>query len=330
MINENKLIALGADIKPQLIVVVDTEEEFDWSKPPDRNATSVSAMSELYRVQDIFDEYNIVPCYVIDYPVAANPSSVALLKEIFDDKGCEIGAHLHPWVNPPHCEALTFANMYPGNLPKDTEYNKLKTLKEQIEQSFGDSPHIYKAGRYGIGPNTARIMESLGFDIDVSICTGFNYEADGGPDFSQYTSHPYWFGQNQKLLEIPLSGGFIGAAGRHSKTLYDVAGHLDLFKARWILSRLSIVDRLILSPEGYTPAEHVKLTRSLLDQGLRTFTWNFHSPTVVAGTTGYTKNKRDVNAFLDSFRYYFDFFFGELNGEATTPTQLKSFLKTVQ
>ena len=45
--------------KPQLIVVIDTEEEFDWSAPADRNEISVTAMQHIDRVQTIFDEYGI-------------------------------------------------------------------------------------------------------------------------------------------------------------------------------------------------------------------------------------------------------------------------------
>ena len=50
------------------MVVVDTEEEFDWSAPFDRGSTSVTAMREVWRLQAVFDEFDIVPVYVIDYP----------------------------------------------------------------------------------------------------------------------------------------------------------------------------------------------------------------------------------------------------------------------
>jgi hypothetical protein len=329
MLNTSTPIELCAETKPQLVVVIDTEEEFDWSQKPDSKATAVSAMSEIYRVQDIFDEYGIVPCYVVDYPIAANQTSVEPLKQYLDNGQCEIGAHLHPWVNPPLGEELTFLNMYPGNLAKQSEYEKLKCLKEQIERSFSISPEVYKAGRYGVGSNTTQILKELGFTIDVSICTGFDYRADGGPDFSDFSSHPCWFGGNERLLEIPLTGGFVGRAGGLSKNLYDVAGHFDAIKARGILSRLSIVDRLMLSPEGYTTEEHIKLTKHQYKKGLRTFTWNFHSPTVVPGMTMYTKTEKQVIEFLDSFRYYFDFFFGEMDGQPTTPTKLKTYLETL-
>ena len=51
---------LPKDHPPQLVVVIDTEEEFDWSASPDRSAIGVTAMSSIERVQEIFDEYGIV------------------------------------------------------------------------------------------------------------------------------------------------------------------------------------------------------------------------------------------------------------------------------
>ena len=328
MLKNYPSIKYAADSKPQLIVVIDTEEEFNWSAPPDRASTAVTAMSEIYRVQDIFNEYDLVPCYVVDYPIASNKESVKPLKEYLDNSQCEIGAHLHPWVNPPFTEEVTVSNMYPGNLTFETERDKLKQLQQTIKESLGIDPNIYKAGRYGLGENTYKILNELGFTIDLSVCSAFDYRHDGGPDFSDSLTEPYWIKAEKKVLEIPLTGAFVGHAGHFSKSIYNLSGYLNMVKARGILSRLSIVDRLMLSPEGYSSEEHIKLTRFLYNKGVRTFTWNFHSPSVVPGMTMYTKNEKEVQNFLDSFKRYFDFFLGELSGEGTTPTKIKAKLET--
>ncbi len=323
-------LKFSEDFRPRLIVVVDTEEEFDWSADPDPNNNGTTAMDALYRVQDIFDEYSIVPCYVIDYPIASQSGSVEVLRDILADGRCELGAHLHPWVNPPFGEELTRSNMYPGNLDKELEHEKLSVLVDQIVQSFGVKPRSYKAGRYGLGENSLKIIRNLGFDIDLSVCTAFDYRADGGPDFSDFSAAPSWLDDQRSMLEIPLSGAFVGPLGKWSKHLYNVAGHLDFMKGRGILSRLGLVDRLMLSPEGYEIAEHIKLSRFLFDQGVRTFTWNFHSPSVVPGMTMYTQTEKEVQHFLDKFKRFFDFFFNEMNGVATTPTRLKAELESIK
>lgn len=324
MFENRKIVELPLDIPPQLIVVIDAEEEFDWSADPDPEAIAVTAIDYIHRVQDIFDEYGIVPCYVVDYSIASQKRSITPIKSFLDTGRCEIGAQLHPWVNPPIQEPLSRSNMYPGNLPASLERQKLKTLRDTIEDSFGIRPNIYKAGRYGYGPNTTGILNELGFDIDLSVCPPLDSRADGGPDYSHFDAWPFWYGiAGKRILELPVTGGFVGVAGGFSRPLFDLAMMARKLRAPGVLSRLGIVDRLMLSPEGFSPREHLKLTRSLYNQGVRTFTWSFHSPSVVPGNTSYVRSEQQLQAFLDSFRLFFDFFFNELGGEASSPSRLK-------
>jgi hypothetical protein len=309
-----------------LIAVVDTEEQFDWSAPVTRAATSVTAMQSIGRLQSIFDEYGVVPCYVVDYPVATQPDGSDPLREILSAGRCEIGAHLHPWVTPPYEEELSPRNTYPGNLPPQLERAKLDILVRAIENTFAARPAVYKAGRYGVGANTGEIIESLAFEVDVSVCPPIDHRADGGPDYRQFSCEPYWFGTTDRLLEIPLTGAFVGWASGLAPGLYDLTSHPASKSVRLpaVLSRLRAIDRLMLSPEGYTSTEHQRLATTLMRRGVRTFTWSLHSPSVEPGHTPYVQSRKDLARFLDSFRRFFDFFFGDLGGVATTPTQLKS------
>lgn len=312
---------------PALVVVVDTEEDFDWGAEPRRENSRVDSIEFVYRVQAIFDSYDVRPCYVVDYPVVDQSSSKGVLKEISDSGRCEIGAHLHPWVTPPYVEPLSRRNMYPGNLEPAVELEKLARLALRIEEAFGLMPKSYKAGRYGFGPSTAVALEQLGFEVDLSICPAFDHGADGGPDFSGELTSPFWFGQARRLLEIPLSSAFVGWAGPARRPLYSIGSQFEKLKVPGILSRLGAVDRLMLSPEGFSHAEHRALTKSLLAAGVRTFTWSFHSSSVMPGSNPYVRDKSDLSKFLDSFRRYFDFFLGELGGVATTPSGLRTQLE---
>lgn len=323
--NKNN-IELSLDEQPQLLVVVDTEEEFNWSAEPRRNANAVTAMQHIDRSQSICEEYGLSPCYVSDYPVLSQSDGLEPLKDIFSRGKCEIGVHLHPWVTPPMDEELTRSNMYPGNLPYQLEYQKIEAVKQLIIDQFDYSPTTYKAGRYGFGKNTAKILKELGFSIDLSVCPPVDYRSDGGPDYSDFSAEPFWF--DDDLIEIPVTGGFVGAAGNASKTLYNASQSLKKLKMPGILSRLGIVDRLMLSPEGFTTEEHIKLTKFLYDKGVRTFTWSFHSTSVEPGMAPYVNTKQELAKFLDSFNRYFDFFFNELGGVATTPQQLKKQLES--
>src|SRR5262245_48357744 len=109
-------ITLPADEPPRLFVVVDTEEEFDWSAPFRRENTNVSAIPALTRLQARLDRFGLKPTYVIDYPVATKPEAYPVLRTLAHSHQCEIGAHLHPWVTPPFEETVNRTNSFACNL----------------------------------------------------------------------------------------------------------------------------------------------------------------------------------------------------------------------
>jgi hypothetical protein len=288
-------------------------------------------MRYIGRVQDLCDGAGIVPTYVIDYSIADQERGSALLQEYAATGRALIGAHLHPWVNPPHTEEVCARNSYPGNLPRDLECEKLARLTERIADRFGTRPTVYLAGRYGLGPNTAAILEELGYEVDLSPCVPMDFTADGGPDYSGDTNHPYWFGEGRKLLGLPCSGDFVGWMPGRRHAAYRLATDPRLAWSRLpgILARLGALERIALSPEGFTHAEHRRLTRSMLDRGYRTFVFSFHSPSVQPGLTPYVRDGRDLEAFLANCRDYFKYFLEERGGVAMTPVEIKDFLQQV-
>jgi hypothetical protein len=317
-------IRLPADSPPRLLVVVDTEEEFDWTKPVSSASTAVGSIAAQHRAQDVFARYGIVPTYVIDYPVATTASAVSYLREYFDAGACEIGTHLHPWVSPPIDEAVNTLNSYPGNLPATLERDKLARLTDAIAENFGRRPTVYKAGRYGVGPNTVAILEGLAYDVDVSIVPYTNFGEDGGPDFSNCDDRLRWFGETRRMLEIPLSVGFAGLISAFGNTLYPITmtpAALRLHIAG-IMARTRMLERIRLTPEGIDSAAHRRLTRSLMQQGQRVFSLTYHSPSLEPGHTPYVRNDRDLAGFIASIDSYCDWFINELGGVPTTPAQL--------
>jgi hypothetical protein len=314
---------------PLLLVVIHTEEEFDWHRGFDGKATGVKHVRFIYRVQTVFEEYGIRPAYLVDYPIASQEEGFLPLKEYADAGRAVIGAHLHPWVSPPFSEEVSAYNSYPGNLPPALEAQKLSLLTEQITVSFGQQPAIYLAGRYRFGPNTASILEDLGFQVDISPAPPLDFGTDGGPDYSGFTSHPYWFGRARRLLGIPGTGAYVGVLQRAGHLLYTIATdpRLRMLHLPGILSRSKILERIRLSPEGYSQEELRRLTRTPLRQGYRVFVFSFHSPSVQPACTPYVRTNEDLARFLDNCRQYFEFFFDQLNGVSMTPLELKARLE---
>ncbi len=310
---------------PQLAVIVDTEEEFDWTKPLSRDSRGVTTIPAQARAHEIYDELGVVPTYVIDYPVASTPAAYAYLCELVDSGRAEIGAQLHPWVNPPDHERVSRYNSYQGNLPLDLERAKLHALTDAIEAGLGRRPRVFKAGRYGFGPNTARLLVEAGYEVDCSFVPYWSFAADGGPSYYAKPTQPFWLDTGRTLAEVPLTTGFVGLfrrAGPKLQRLFDnpIATRLHI---PGVIDHLGLVGRSRLSPEGVPVREQKSLLRALVSQGLSTFTLAYHSPSLVPGHTPYVRDERDLAAFLASIRDVLSYFRDELGGRFTTLTEIR-------
>ncbi|MBV9931649.1 MAG: polysaccharide deacetylase family protein [Alphaproteobacteria bacterium] len=312
----------------ELAVVVDTEEEFDWSAPFARENRETLTIPAQARAHGVFDRFGIVPTYVIDHPVASDPGAAAFLRNLAEGGRAEIGAHLHPWVTPPFKEAVTSRNSYHGNLPPDLERAKIATLTETVATAFGKRPTVFKAGRYGFGPHTAAALVEQGYEIDCSFVPHTSFAADGGPSFYGRSSRPFWLDDQCRLLEIPLTSGFTGplaAAAERRAGLFDsdAARRLHI---PGILARLGLAERIRLSPEGHSVAEQCRLLATLAARGQRLFTLAYHSPSLAPGHSPYVRTEADLAAFLDNLAAVFGFFRDVLGGTFTTLTRYRAGL----
>jgi hypothetical protein len=305
--------ALHPSGRPFLVVTIDTEEEFDWGRPYDRASVGVSHVPALAAIDPLFARYGIVPTYLVDYPIASQDGGFKPLRDLAKAGRAEIGAHLHPWVNPPFDEQVSVRNSYPGNLPPALEHAKLARLTETIAQNFGVRPTVYRAGRYGVGQASAGILASLGYRIDSSVVPESDFRADGGPDFRHCGRAPHWVGQTLDLLEVPLTVGWCGQLRQGGQTLYRLINSPigRGLRTGGILSRLGLFERIRLSPEGATLGELRRLTETLLAAGQGIFNFSFHSPSLAAGHTPYVRTRAELNRFRATMDGYFDYAVGQ-------------------
>lgn len=313
-------ISLPTHVSPMLLVVVDTEEEFDWSKPFSKTNTATETISCQTAAQAIMDRYGLKPTYVIDYPIAVSPA-VRVLREIKDSGRCQIGAHLHPWVCPPYEEVVNSFHSYPCNLGPGLERAKLARLTEAVTNAAGERPVHYKAGRCGIGQKTPAILAELGYKFDLSLVPHTDLSADGGPDFRGLHDRPFWFGPGNSLFEIPLTRGFTGLARHSGPVLHRLLFNkvLKPFRAAGIAARTRLLERISLSPEGFTVDEQRRLLRAMAEAGHRVFTLTYHSPSLAAGHTPYVRTAEDLRNFLHALESIVRFFMEDMNGVPATP-----------
>ena len=282
------------DFGTRFTLFVDTEEEFDWSAPLCPDARSTSAMAALPQGQRRLREAGAAPVYLIDHPVVSDDRAVAALSEAVAD-GASVGTQLHPWVNPPLDEVVCPQNSFPGNLPRALEAAKLDTLTRAIERAFGERPVIYRAGRYGIGPNTAALLGQSGYRIDSSMRSRYDYRAQTGPDFGAIGNGSFWLDEQARLAELPLTTVFTGAARRGGERLYRAIGRLP--HGRGLFARTGLLARVALTPEDMPLADAMEAVRVALGEGLPILNFSFHSPSLVPGHTPYVRDAGELRDF---------------------------------
>lgn len=286
---------LPADLGRRFLVFVDTEEEFDWTAPRRRDATSTRAIAALPEAHRRLRGHGVAPVYLVDHPVATSAAAIAVLRPLLEAGECEIGSQLHPWVNPPFDEALTVANSFPGNLPAAIEAAKLAALTSAITGAFGRRPITYRAGRYGVGPHTARLLEQQGYRLDTSVRALFDYSGEGGPDFSRRDAAPSWAGPARLLLELPLTTVLTGRARRLGPAAYRAAGRVP--RLRGLLARGRLLERVALTPEGTPLRDALRAIDTLLEDDVQILSISFHSPSVEPGHTPYVRDAADLRRF---------------------------------
>ena len=110
------------------ILSVDTEEEWQWDDEFPQNNCSVKNVEKLPEFQQFCESLGIRPTYFVDYAVANDQHGSAVLKGFAEKRVAEIGAHLHPWCNPPYFGKTTEAESHVINLPFEQVEQKLDAL----------------------------------------------------------------------------------------------------------------------------------------------------------------------------------------------------------
>jgi hypothetical protein len=274
---------------------VDTEEEFDWEAPFSRDPGGTSHMAAMPEAHARFAAHGVPLTWLVDHPIATCPRSVEILRALVADGRSAIGTQLHPWVNPPFDEQLSAHNSFAGNLAPALEAQKLAALTEVIAAAFGVRPLVYRAGRYGVGPDTLAALTRLGYRADTSMRSGYDYSGEGGPDFSAITNHAFRTGPAESIVELPLTTVFTGALRGGGARLHRRLGAIP--RGRGLAARLGLLSRVALTPEDMPLDEAREAVRVAVGEGARLLNFSFHSPSIAPGHTPYVRDAADLAAF---------------------------------
>jgi hypothetical protein len=291
--------AFASGFGQKVLLTVDTEEEFDWNAPFTRDRHGLTHVPQIARFQSFCETIGAAPVYLVDWPIAGNDAAVEIIGDAVRRGAAEVGVQLHPWVNPPFEEPVSVHNSFAGNLPRALEEAKLMRLRDRIEQAFGLAPLCYRAGRYGLGPASAQLLKRAGIAVDTSVRALFDYSPGDGPDYSRHPLMPYWVDEARDLLELPVSSVYRGALSGVGPQLHKMQRHLPaLFSG---FSRLGLLERIALTPEGVTIEEALRGIDRAITLGLPVLVLSFHSPSLAPGHTPYVKSAADVERLYDWF-----------------------------
>lgn len=308
----------------RFILTVDTEEEFDWTKPIRREGHGLDHLPRLAKFQQFCEHEGVRPIYLVDYPVATSALAADILREPVAQGRAEVGVQLHPWVNPPFDEEVSEYNSFAGNLPPQLERSKFTRLREAIEANFGAIPQIYRAGRYGTGRATADMLRDGGIAMDSSVRSKFDYSAHGGVNYRHHPLVPYWLDPEHTVLELPLTTVFWGLLRQLGDTLYPLMWRVP--PMRGALARLGLLERIPLTPEGVSVEEAIRGIDVALDEGLPLLNFSFHSPSLRPGHTPYVRDEQDLDRLYDWWRRIFAY----LETRGVKPCTVKDIMASVK
>ena len=299
---------------PVCTVAIDAEEDFDWQRPVQGTSYSTGYMHDNHQLYEILGAYGIVPAHLVTYPVLEDADAVRSFRRRLERGECVLGLQLHAWVTPPLDGTVSIENSFSSNLAPALEEQKLVNLKCRFEDCFGFAPRVFRAGRYGLGPHTASLLEKHGIDIDVSLAPRTTFAAEGGPDFTAHDYRLFWFGARRTLLEVPLCRSVIGWGGPLGQRAFQALSAPGMAQLRLggLLSRLRCAERITLSPEGNDAGAMRRLVRRLRARGQTVFALSFHSSSLQVGLNPYVQSRADLHGFYDRLSATLDYLAGSL------------------
>ncbi len=272
----------------RFLLSVDTEEEWDWSGAFPQDNCSVDNVEHLPDFHNFCQELGIRPTYFVDYAVASNPTAAGTLKTIHEQGSCEIGAHLHPWCNPPYEGTTDEHRSHVINLPLDLVEKKLDKLSALLEKTFTKAPRAFRTGRWGINGDVLALLNRKGYLIDSSV---YPYYANKAFNCDRAPGTPYWpdlqdplkIGEQREIFEIPVTAGFNRSHFPAWKRVHRAlsAPPLSWLRLIGVLWHTQALRKIYLSPELSSREDMVNLVEKAIKRGHRQVHMFMHSSSLL-------------------------------------------------
>ena len=307
---------------PALLVAIDTEGDNQWDADARRHQT-FSNIHALERLHDFFAAHGVRPTYVVTYPVARDPRSIAVLRRLLARGDCEIGAHHHAWETPPFDAADVDRHPYALSLPVERFEAQLASLTGAVADAVGTAPVSYRSGRFGFAAEHVSALERLGYLVDSSVTPLFYEAHKGGPDFVDAPLEPYYLAYDNatrpgtsRVLELPVSAALNRSVPAWLARAYGRAPMP--YTTRRVLRLTGIATVRWLRPSYSSADDMIALARQIARQDVPLLNLLFHSSEAIAGTSPYTRTETELSAFFDRLSRALTFMTGTLGARPMT------------
>jgi len=314
-----------------LIVTIDVEED-NWGF--DGSDSSIENIRMVPRLQDLFDRYGIKPTYLVTYPVVSSSWAVDILSEIRSQNKCEIGTHLHPWNTPPLQETINEKNSMLKNLQYELQLEKLRVLTDKVASAFGTPPRSFRAGRWGLGPETVKALVQCGYVTDTSVTPTISWLQYGdGPEYPDTITEPYWLsadgkrnGDHGPILEVPATIGF----NRWPFELYQkIYVHLQknwlkLLHPAGLMHFTGALRKIWLSPELSSADDMIMLSKIMIKNGMHFLNLSFHTTTLLPGKSPFVKNRQELEQFFMKIEILLEYLVSSAHVTSPTLSEVRS------
>jgi hypothetical protein len=236
------------------------------------------------RLAPLFVAYRAKPTYLVSPEVLRDPESVELLAR--QAEAAELGTHLHGEYAEPGAFEPTVTRDFQRDYPPHVERAKLAHLTCAFRSAFGRSPRSFRAGRFGIGPRTIGLLESLGYVADSSVTPFVRWERVSFVGAPTQPYHPSRSSPGEpgdsRLVEIPVT--------IRPPPFSWVPGLSRLFRPRW------------LRPTHMRARRLVEVARDEIREAPRgrpvVLNAMFHNVEVIAGASPYARTEHDARRIL--------------------------------
>jgi hypothetical protein len=311
-----------------LLAGIDTEGDNQWSAEARRNQRFENIYA-LGRLHGIFQKHRVRPTYLITWPVATDPRSAGVLKELLTGQDCEVGAHHHVWETPPFTDDDVQRHGYALQLPASQFAAQLSALTGAIGDAVGERPLSYRSGRFGFSAAHVSDLELAGYTVESSVAPLFYEGHKGGPDFVSAPPAPYFLAYDDptvpgtsNLLELPVSAVLNRRVPPFVERIYARAP--KPYTTRRVLRKLGVAHVQWLRPSYSSLDDMCALARRMKADGVPLLNLIFHSSEAMVGGSPYNRTAQELDRFFASLEQVLAYVVNDLGAIPLTFSEFRA------